>query len=214
MAPRTYTSALRTAQAADTRRRILAAAGELFAAEGYATTSLARIADAAGVSVETVKTHGPKSALILGAFDQAFTGEEAAEGEGERALHERDLGARLLAAPDEELLRSWVAFVAGANERISRLWIALLDASMGDPAVAEGLEALQARRRSDFRASMAAFRERGLARRPGDDEGYAAALSFLVSPSSYVQLVLDAGWSMRRYREWLVDTIERTVFAP
>ncbi len=211
---RTYTSALRTAQAADTRRRILAAAGELFANDGYATTSLARIADAAGVSVETVKSHGPKSALILAAFDQAFTGEEAADGDGERAIHERDLGTRLLESSDAELLQNWVAFIAGANERISRLWIALLDASMGDPAVEEGLEALQARRRSDFRASQAAFRERGLARRPGDDEAYAAALSFLVSPSSYVQLVLDAGWSMRQYRDWLVDTIERTIFTP
>jgi hypothetical protein len=26
-----------------------------------------------------------------------------------------------------------------------------------------------------------------------------------------VQLVLDAGWSMQQYREWLVDTIDRTI---
>jgi AcrR family transcriptional regulator len=209
MPPRTYTSALRTAQAADTRRRVLQAAGELFAADGYANTSLSRIADAAGVSVETVKANGPKSAIILGAFDQAFTG---AEGTG--AIHERELGARILDSPDERLLRTWVDFVSGANQRVSRLWIALLDASMGDPAVEAGLDAMQTRRRSDFRASMAAFRERGLARRPGDDESFAAALSFLVSPSGYVQLVLDGGWSMQQYRDWLVDTIERTIFTP
>jgi NAD(P)-dependent dehydrogenase (short-subunit alcohol dehydrogenase family) len=107
-----------------------------------------------------------------------------------------------------------VAFIAGANARISRLWIALLDASMGDPAVEQELEALQERRRSDFRASIAGFRERGLARRPGDDEAFAAAMQFLASPSSYVQLVLDAGWSMQQYREWLVDAIERTIFSP
>ncbi|MGN6272510.1 MAG: TetR/AcrR family transcriptional regulator [Protaetiibacter sp.] len=209
MTRRTYNSALRTAQAAETRRRILTAAGELFASDGYANTSLARIADAAGVSLETVKANGPKSALILGAFDQAFTGEE-----GDGAIHERDLGASLLAVPDEELLPNLVAFIAGANERIARLWIALLDASMGDPAVERELEALQERRRSDFRASMEGFRERGLARRPGDDEAFAAAMQFLVSPSSYVQLVLDSGWSMQQYREWLVDTIERTIFTP
>jgi hypothetical protein len=29
-----------------------------------------------------------------------------------------------------------------------------------------------------------------------------------------VQLVLDSGWSMQQYREWLVDTIERTIFTP
>lgn len=209
MTRRTYTSALRTAQAAETRRRILTAAGELFARDGYANTSLARIADAAGVSLETVKSNGPKSALILGAFDQAFTGEE-----GDGAIHERDVGASLLDVPDDQLLPNLVAFIAGANERIARLWIALLDASMGDPAVERELEALQERRRSDFRAAMVGFRERGLARRPGDDEVFAAAMQFLISPSSYVQLVLDAGWSMQQYREWLVDTIERTIFTP
>ncbi|MFT4283241.1 MAG: TetR family transcriptional regulator [Protaetiibacter sp.] len=210
MTPRAYSSPLRTAQAAETRRRILESAGELFASEGYAATSLARLADAAGVSLETVKANGPKSAIILAAFDIAFTGQES----GGATIGEQDAGARLLALPDEALLRGWVEFITGANERIARLWIALLDASMGDPAVAEGLEALQERRRKDFRDSMVAFRERGLARRPGDDHEFAAALQFLVSPSSYVQLVLDSGWSMRRYRDWLVDTIERTVFAP
>ena len=210
MTPRAYSSPLRTAQAAETRRRILETAAELFASDGYAATSLARLAEAAGVSLETVKANGPKSALILAAFDVAFTGEDG----GGATIGERDIGARLLATPDDVLLRTWVEFISGANERIARLWIALLDASMSDKGVEEGLEALQERRRSDFRASMAAFRARGLARRPGDDEAFAAALLFLVSPSSYVQLVLDAGWSMQQYRDWLVDTIERAVFAP
>lgn len=209
MPPRSYASPLRTAQAAETRRRILDAAAVLVATDGYASTSLSRIAEAAGVSLETVKANGPKSALLLGAFDRAFTG---AEGVG--AIHERDIGDQIMAAPDEELLAGFVAFVAGANERVSRLWIALLDASMGDPALEAGLEALQGRRRSDFRAAIAGFRERGLAKRAGDDIRLADALSFLVSPSSYVQLVLDAGWTMDQYREWLVDTIERTILNP
>jgi AcrR family transcriptional regulator len=209
MVPRDYDSPLRTAQAAETRRRILAAAATLVAADGYASTSLGRIAEAAGVSVETVKANGPKSALLLGAFDQAFTG---AEGVG--ALHERDLAVEIVSVPDDQLVANYVAFIAGANSRISRLWIALLDASMGDPALEAGLEGVQARRRSDFRASMVTFRERGLARRDADDAQLADALSFLVSPSSYVQLVLDAGWTMDQYQTWLVDTIERTILAP
>lgn len=209
MATRTYTSALRTAQAADTRRRILTAAGDLFANEGYATTSLARIAEAAGVSLETVKANGPKSAIILGAFDVAFTGEESRD-----SIHERPLGDQLLAAPDDQLLRGLVTFVAEANSRIARLWIALLDASMGDPAVELELEALQERRRNDFRAAIAGFRTRGLAKRPGDDERFAAALQFLTSPSSYVQLVLDSGWTLEEYIDWLVDTVERTILTP
>lgn len=210
MTPRAYSSPLRTAQAAETRRRILETAAELFARDGYARTSLARLAEEAGVSLETVKANGPKSALILAAFDIAFTGRESHGA----TIGEQETGQALLAIPDDALLRGWVDFITGANARIARLWIALLDASMGDPAVEEGLESLQQRRRKDFRDSMAAFRERGLARRAGDDHDFAAALQFLVSPSGYVQLVLDSGWSMERYRDWLVDTIERTVFTP
>ena len=212
MARRTYNSALRTAQAAETRRRILTAAGELFATDGYANTSLARIADAAGVSLETVKANGPKSSLILAAFDQTFTGEV---GDADAApIHERNVGTSVREASDAEFLRAWVEFVTGANERISRLWIALLDASMGDAAVEKGLDALQERRRSDYRASIAEFRARGLAKRAADDERLAASLLFLASPSGYVQLVLDAGWSLEQYQDWLVDTVERTIFSP
>lgn len=210
--PRAYVSPLRAAQAAATRRRILETAAELFARDGYAATSLAKLAEEAGVSLETVKANGPKSSIILAAFDQAFTGEV---GDADAApIHQRDVGSHLLEVADELFLRAWVEFVTGANERISRLWIALLDASMGDPAVAEGLESLQERRRSDYRASIAEFRARGLAQREADDEQLAASLLFLASPSGYVQLVLDAGWTLEQYRDWLVDTIERTIFAP
>lgn len=209
MPPRPYSSPLREQQAAQTRQQVLAAAAELFATRGYARTSLAQIADAAGVSTETVKANGPKSGLLIGAFDQAFTGSEQ-----HVPIHQRELGAELMALPTERLLPGYVAFVAGANARIARLWSAFVGAAAGDDAVASELDALQERRRADFRASVALFRERGLARRDVDDAELAAALSFLVSPEGYLQLVDEAGWSMDRYQAWLVDAIERMILAP
>ena len=203
---RSYASPLRTAQAADTRRRILDAAAARFAADGYAGASLAQIAADAGVSLETVKLNGPKSALLLGAFDQAFTG---AEEPG--AIHEREVGARLMAAPDAELVEGFVAFISGANARIARLWPSVLAAASGDPTVAEALAALQQRRRSDFAAAVQLFRERGLLHRDAPDAELAAALSFLVSPESYTQLVLEYGWTEPAYRTWLIDAVRRLV---
>lgn len=44
----------RELQAAETRRAIVAAARRLFAADGYARTSMGRIAEEAGVSVQTI----------------------------------------------------------------------------------------------------------------------------------------------------------------
>src|SRR3954451_15005014 len=66
---RVYRSELRQQQAEQTRSRILTAAAELFAADGYARTTLAKIAAAAGVSPETVQGHGPKAALLVAAIE-------------------------------------------------------------------------------------------------------------------------------------------------
>ena len=51
---RSYSSAVREENAAQTRVRILEAAGDLFASNGYAGTTIREIADRANVAVDTV----------------------------------------------------------------------------------------------------------------------------------------------------------------
>ena len=76
---RRYRSDLRRQQAELTRERIVTAAAELFAAEGYARTTLAKIAAAAGVSAETVQLYGPKAALMVAAVEYALEPRDPAE---------------------------------------------------------------------------------------------------------------------------------------
>lgn len=201
---RSYRSALRTEQAAATRRRILAAAAACFAEGGYGGTALSAIAERAGVSLETVKANGPKRALLLGAFEQAFAGAE-----GREPLAESDQAAALLALPDARFLAAIVGFVAAANARTSVLWTEFLSAANADPAVDEALQGLLLRRRDDYRALVEALIERGIARPELDLETGADALSFLCSPESHQQLVLQSGWSVTRYTEWLAEAIRR-----
>ena len=67
VAKRPYRSPLREAQAAATRTRILDAALDTFLERGYAGTSVAAIARAAGVSPETVyATFGTKRGIVAG----------------------------------------------------------------------------------------------------------------------------------------------------
>ncbi len=62
---RSYNSSRRTLQAAQTRDEVLRAATELFRETGWAGTTLAAIAERAGVSVETVyKGFGSKKGLL------------------------------------------------------------------------------------------------------------------------------------------------------
>ena len=84
MVPRAYTSDLRTEQAARTRERVVRAAAHELTEHGYERTTLARVAARAGVSLETVKAHGPKRALLLAAFELTFAGSEGQESLGER----------------------------------------------------------------------------------------------------------------------------------
>lgn len=75
---RSYRSDLRTSQALDTRRRIVAAAAELFVSDGYAGASVDAIAAAAGVSRKTVFTAvGGKAELLALALDWAVAGDDA-----------------------------------------------------------------------------------------------------------------------------------------
>lgn len=203
-----YVSPLREAQAAQTRLRILDAAVDVFGERGYSGTSLAQIAKEAGVSVETVKQNGPKSALLIAAFGHAFT-----HAVDDTPLHLRDDLQELRDLPDQEFLAGWMSFVAEGYKRSARLWPRVLDAAAGDPDVGERLASLQANRRSDMESVIALLRSRGMCRSPRDDGELASMLSFLVSPESYTQLVEEADMSMDLYREWIVRTIERVILA-
>jgi AcrR family transcriptional regulator len=62
---RPYHSQVCQRQAEETRRRILAAAGELFASRGYAVTTLEAVAEVAEVSSKTIAAvFGSKHALL------------------------------------------------------------------------------------------------------------------------------------------------------
>src|SRR5262245_26004595 len=63
--PRRYESALRREQAAATRARIVRAAAELFAAQGYTQTSIEQIAARAGVARPTVYAAFTGKAALL-----------------------------------------------------------------------------------------------------------------------------------------------------
>src|SRR5947209_6427527 len=72
---RRYDASRRLAAAQQTRQAILAAARQLFLERGYALTTMAAIAAAAGVSHETVyAAFGPKPALLQYLIEIALSG--------------------------------------------------------------------------------------------------------------------------------------------
>jgi len=115
-------TSLRQAQKELTRTRLLDAAAELFARQGYAATTIEEIATAAGATRATFYLHfASKSDVVHGLY---------------AALVEYDADYAHLAAicrdPTEEALRAWLdAFIAGLDSP-RNYWIALAEAAGAD----------------------------------------------------------------------------------
>ena len=74
---RGYDSPRRREQAAETRRKILDAAAELFARDGYAAVAVPAIADRAGVALKTVYlAFGTKAGVLHGLWDVRLGGDD------------------------------------------------------------------------------------------------------------------------------------------
>lgn len=198
IAPRAYRSELRARQALETRERIVSASARLFATQGYQATTIAAIAREAGVSAETVKTTASKAELLIAAFEVTFSGSEGAE-----TLADTEVANGLLDLPDDVFLDTVLTQITTANARGHGLWTVLLGAALSDPVVDEALRRILEHRSADYRGLVSELRRRDLASPDIDDSAVADALSFLLSPESYQQLVTQSGWTSERYAEWL-----------
>src|SRR5689334_4607804 len=95
MKPRSYHSPRREAAAVATRQAVLDAVVVLLGKRGYPGTTLAGVAEAAGVSVATVKLIAPtKAALVLEAFHARARGDGTGIPLAERAGWKAMLGER------------------------------------------------------------------------------------------------------------------------
>src|SRR5512132_3208050 len=131
---RRYHSPLRAEQADGTRRRVLTAARELFLARGYAGTTVAAVARAAGVSPDTIYVSlGGKQGLLEGVLSLARSGPED-PGQRDQDHHEHEVGA--LADPHQRLGRL-VELSCQTRARTSPVHAVLRGAADGHPFAAE-----------------------------------------------------------------------------
>ena len=208
---RTYSSQLRTEQAAATRRRVLLAAAELFAHRGYHGTSLSAIAKAAGVSVDTVQATGAKRDLLLHAFEVATVGAETTDPIGdpsEEVLH--ILALRDLHAFVEALAPMMVRQNGGA----ARLWRAVRAAVASEPDVAELYRPLLARRRRDFARLVEELVARGALVPEERREALVDELIYLLDPEGGLHFVEESGWSAEQYEQWVADRLRAAAGLP
>lgn len=205
---RQYRSQLRKQQAEQTRRQVVAAAAELFADEGYARTTLAKVAAAAGVSVETVQTHGPKAALMVAAVEQA-----AFEKTGDTDILDTEMGRRFLAIQDRDEALDYLASAqTELHQRSARTTKALFDGAAADAELDRYLDDLIAGVGRQVRRIVLVCREREWLRddRPVDEVVETAAV--ICGVEVYLRMVQRDGWTVSAYRAWLRRMIAEVLF--
>lgn len=188
-------------QAAQTRADVVDAAIELFTERGWSGTTLAAIAEAAGVSVETIRNgFGSKKGLLRVAMDVAVAGDAEDIPMVQRpefqALGEGDPSLRIQRVAE---------LVAAIHGRSAGVWLAVVEAASGDPEVDGWRHEMESGRRVDVGRGIQA----ALGRAPEDR--LVTLLWLLWGPESYRKLVEDEGMSHQEYCDLIVDGTTRLV---
>jgi AcrR family transcriptional regulator len=202
---RRYDSALRREQATATRGRIVRAAAELFAAHGYAQTSIEQIAERAGVARPTVySAFAGKPALLKRAVDLRLAGDDAPIPVKDRPwaqemLHQRDPHAMLeLQARNDRMI----------NERVAPLYEAVRNASAADDDITHLYTTLKQQRLIGARITVEALAALGPLRDGLDLDAASDILWTLKDPTLWTALIVDRGWSAERYQAWLAQIMQ------
>ncbi|TML68575.1 MAG: TetR family transcriptional regulator [Actinobacteria bacterium] len=206
---RRYESPRRREQAAATRLAILEAAEGLFGERGYAGTSVAEIAEAAGVALKTVYAgFGSKAEVLRALWNLRLRGDE-----DPLPVQERPWVREVIEEPDP---RRRLALVA-RNARVVRERTALLSeiVRQAAPSEAQIAELWERFQRELYELGMRRIAE--TLERDGvlatDVATAADILWTLVHPDQYLLLVRERGWKPDVYERWLAEALCRELLA-
>lgn len=203
---RKYDVSRRRAQSKETRNRILAAALALILEDGYRATTIAAVAEGAGVNVDTVyRLVGRKPVLLGELIEQAISGTDDAV-----AAEDRDYVKAIVAEPDPaRKLAIYARAVRQIQQRMAPLFLALGDASSTEPEARAVWEEISRRRAANMRKLVRDLKGAGGLR---DDLSISEAADVVWATSSsevYVLYTVGRGWSPYRFERWLADAWRR-----
>ncbi len=201
---RNYESGHRRALAEQTRAQIQQSARGLFGERGYASTTVAEIAKAAGVSEPTVyATFGGKRAILLSLLDEM-----------EKAADASDL-TEFLDSPGHDSraqLRAFVEFSVRLFTKGADLIRVAEAAGVGDPDVAALWQLGDARRYAACEKVVATIVRRKELRKGLDRTKAADILWALCGAEAYALFVVRRRWLPNEYGDWIYEVLlERLV---
>lgn len=183
----------------ETRSTILDHAERLFIRDGYAATTMQRVAKHAGLPVETVCRVFPSKFRLMRALrDRALYGTGADRRSDEMRNRETDLRA---------MYRNWAAFSKEVSPRVSPLLLVIRDAAATD----RDMELLR-KEWDDARFERMVGNAARVAELGVEDPDRARDIMWLLtSPEVYDLLVVKRGWSIDAYGDFIEQVLAGTL---
>jgi AcrR family transcriptional regulator len=201
---RGYDATRRQELARASRRAVLDAGLQLFVADGYAATTMASIARAAGVSVETVyKNFANKPGLVKALIDVSIVGDDEPV-----PMMEREYVARSMAEPDPAVkLLDFGVHIVDVASRAAAIQRVLRDAAVTDPGVADVLAKLDQERLVGMTHFAGHLHEGGHLRIGVSVDEARDVLWVHSSLELWDMLVTRRGWDPDVYGAWLGEQL-------
>jgi AcrR family transcriptional regulator len=206
---RKYHSPLRADQARQTRAKILEAAFRLFAEGGYASTTIAAVAEKAAVSPETIYlAFGDKRGLLAAVIEAAIAPE--ADLPTQEDAWRKEITQLPTASARLEKMVEYSCEILGRTAPIHAVIRGAADkerfaAALGRRLLHERLVNQTDRLRECLGESL----RDGLSVTEAGQR-YCA----LTSPELYHLLTVELGWSASQHRTWLTDLLEAQLLEP
>jgi AcrR family transcriptional regulator len=201
---RKYDASGRREQARARRRAVVRAARELFERDGFQATTIAAVAESAGVSAESIyKGFGTKAALAKAVFDAVLAGDDEPV-----PIAERPEAEAVRAEPDvRRKLALYVDGLGRRQQRSAKIQIVIRDGRHTDQALAGIWRQLLDERLIGMTMLGRHLHETGQLR-PGITVDETADLLWTyIAVEQYELLVLNREWPLDRYTTWLTDAL-------
>jgi len=190
---------------------VVTEAQRLFERDGYAGTSVAAIASAAGVALKTVYLiFGSKPGVLRAVWHRVLRGERDDLPVGEQdwfheVMQEGDPRRRLLRNAHNSRV---------VKERAGAIMEVIRAAAPGDPEIGELWRRIQTDFHANQRAIIESLADEG-ALAPGLGADTAADVLWALNhPTLYQLFTAERGWTAERYERWLGDLLVSQLLKP
>lgn len=186
---------------------MLDSARELFVSEGYAATTMERIAAEAGVAVQTLYySFQTKGQLLCEVVEVTAAGDDEALPVAQRPWMQE----MLTATSAQRILALGVEHGTDIFERAAPLW-PVVAAATADPHVERYWRGVAAGRRAGQGRMVARIDQLGRLREGLEADRATDLVAVLFGHDVYRSLVVEAGWSVPAYKAWLFPTLVHQV---